>query len=109
MTIGAQRGFSIGGAVRCDDRLSEAQTAIARGNLGMSKNFKAMGFQFANQMFEHKKIVERTAAEADPIERRLLTQQASKAAESLDQSVVESATDCFFAHVPAEILDDGAE
>lgn len=42
------------GAVRCDQRLSEAQTTVARGNLGMSENFKALGIQRANQLFEQK-------------------------------------------------------
>src|ERR1039458_2445425 len=60
-------GFSWG-AVCCDERLSEAQTTVARGYLRMSENFKFAAFQLANQMFEHKQVVERTAAQADLIE-----------------------------------------
>ena len=98
-----------GKAVCCDERLSEAQTAVARGNLGMSKNLKPFRFQLANQMVEHQPVVERAAAQADPIERRFLSKQARKPHESLDQSIVKSPTDCFRAHFPAEIFDDGAE
>ena len=97
------------GAVCRDERLSEAQTPVAGGNLGMSENFKFVGFQFANQLFEHKQVVECAAAQADPIDRGFFAQQAREAHESFDQSVVKSAADCFRAHFPAEILDDGAE
>src|ERR1035437_6948217 len=101
-------GFSRG-AMCCDERLSETKTAVARGNFGVSENFKAAGFQLANQVFEHKQVVERTAAQADPVDRRFFTQQARETHESFNESVVESATDCFRAHLPAKILDDGAE
>jgi hypothetical protein len=100
--------FSCDG-VCCDERLSQAQTTVARGNLGMSKNLKVKELQFANQVFEHEHVVECAAAQADPIQRGFLAQQAREARESFDQPVVESPTDCCRAHFPAEILDDGAE
>src|SRR5271166_3280641 len=101
-------GFSRG-AVCCDERLTEAQTTVSRGHLGVSEYFKSAGVQLASQIFEHKQVVERAAAQADPIDRRFFSKQACEAHKSFDQSVVESATDCFRAHPPAEILHDGAE
>ena len=68
----------------CDERLSEAETAVARGNFGVRENFKATGSQFASQVFEHKQVVECAAAQADPIDRRFLTQHAREAHKSLD-------------------------
>ena len=98
-----------GKAVCCHERLSEAQAAIARGNHGVSKNLEPLGFQLANQRFEHQPVVERAAAQADLIERRFFSKQAGEPRESLDQPVVKSPSDCFRAHFPAEIFDDGAE
>ena len=95
--------------VCCDQRLSEAQTTVACWNLGMSENFKPLGVQRANQLFEKKQIIERAAAQTDLIEREFLTQQAREAYESFHQSVVESTADCVRANLRAEILDNGLE
>ena len=73
-----------GGSVCCDQCLPETQTAVARGNPGMSEYVKTLEFKFANQRIEHKHIVECPAAQADPIDRRFVSKQAREARESFD-------------------------
>ena len=75
----------------------------------MSENFEAAEFELAKQRFRYKQVVERTAAQANSVDRRFFSEQARQASKRFDQPVVESATDCFPANFAAEIFDDGAE
>ena len=70
---------------------------------------KFPGFQFANQIFKDKQIVEGTSAQAYLVDRRFFSEQAGEAREDFDQAVVEPATDYFRAYHSTEIFHDGAE
>ena len=58
----------MGNAVRRDESLSEAQSAVAYGNFRMCKDTKSVGDEAASQLFGDEHVVECAAAEANLVE-----------------------------------------
>lgn len=58
-------------AVRGDERLSQAQAAVARGNFRVRENLESCRGQVSYKVFKEENILERAAAQANSIETAL--------------------------------------
>lgn len=92
-----------------DQRLPEAETAVASRQLRVREDRKTDRFEFANQRLKDEHVIERPAGQADSIERGFLAQQASEPGERFNQPAMEAPADGWRGHATPEVLDNRGE
>ena len=75
----------------------------------MGEDFKPGGGQIADKRFQHKRVLENTAAQADPVQRRHLAQPLGELRKNGNQPVMEAAADGFRSCLSLQIFDHGFE